>query len=122
MRECVWHVLRQYRNKIGRCGGLYDFRGVMPCWWVGSARPDTASHPGRPESSALEPRNAEFLDKLNDCQLPNNHAPCNQLNVTAQLSLAVSLHSTSFTAARDYSTLRANGTQSTIYVQLMFPL
>jgi hypothetical protein len=107
VREGVWHVLRQYRNKIGSCGGLYDFRGVTPCRWVGSARPDTASHPGRPESSAFDPRNVEFIDKLSDCQLPTNHAPCKQLNVTAQPSLAVSLHSTSFTAARDYPTLRS---------------
>jgi hypothetical protein len=57
-------------------------------------------------SSAFDPRNVEFLDKPSDCQFPNNHAPCNQLKVTAQLSLAVSLHSTSFTAARDYPTLR----------------
>jgi len=106
LREGVWHVLRQCRMKIGPCGGLYDFRGVAPCRWVGSARPDTASHPGRPESSALDPRNAEFLDKLSDCQLPNNHAPCNQLNLTARLSLAVLLHSTSFTAACDYPMLR----------------
>jgi len=106
LREGVWRVLRQYRIKIGPCGGLYDFRGVTPCMWVGSVRTDTASHPGRPESSALDPRNSEFLDKLSDCQLPNKHAPCNQLNVAARLSLAVSLHSTSFTAARDYPVLR----------------
>lgn len=73
---------------------------------MGSACPETASHPGRPESSALDPQNAEFLDKLSDCQFPNNHVLCNQLNVTAQLSLGVSLHSTSFTAALDYPMLR----------------
>ena len=71
VREGVWHVLRQYRIKIGRCGGLHDFLVVTPFRWVGSALPDTTSHPGRPESSALDPRNAEFLDKLSDCQLPH---------------------------------------------------
>lgn len=106
LREGVWRVLGQYRIKIGPCGVLYDCRGVTPCRWVGSARPDTASHPGRPESSAVDPRNAEFLDKLSDCQLPSNHAPCNQLNVTARPYLAVSLHSTSFTGARDFPVLR----------------